>query len=55
MNDKTFKNRAWYHVRAKVVPIDASVYGEAAGEQLPALEVLSLTPAEAPEQEVVTF
>lgn len=54
-NDKAFKNRAWYHVRAKVVPIDASVYGEAAGEQLPALEVLSLTPAEAPEQEVVTF
>ncbi len=54
-NDMKFKNRAWYHVRAKVALVDASIYGEASGEKLPALEVLSLTPAEAPEQEVVTF
>ena len=54
-NNMKFKNKAWYRVTAKVVCVDASIYGEPSGEVLPALEVLSLTPAEKPEQEVVTF
>ena len=54
-NNMKFKNKAWYHVTAKVVSVDASVYGEASGELLPALEVVSLEPADKPEQEVVTF
>ena len=39
----------------RYVCVDASIYGEPSGELLPALEVLELTPAEKPEQEVVTF
>ena len=54
-NNMKFKNKAWYHVRAKVVCVDASIYGEPSGELLPALEVLELNPADKPEQEVVTF
>lgn len=54
-NHMTFRNKAWYTVKAKVVLVDASTYGEASGNKLPALEVLSLTPASAPEEEVVTF
>lgn len=54
-NNMKFKNKAWYQVQAKVVLVDASTYGEASGELLPAFEVLSLTPAEKPENEVVTF
>ncbi len=54
-NRMTFRNKAWYNVRAKVVLVDSSIYGEAPGERLPALEVLSMTPAAAPEEEVVTF
>lgn len=54
-NNMKFKNKAWYNVRAKVVLVDASTYGEASGELLPAFEVLGLTPAEKPEDEIVTF
>lgn len=54
-NNMKFKNKAWYTIRAKVVCVDASIYGEASGEVLPAFEMLSMTPAEKPEQEVVTF
>ncbi|MBO4229287.1 MAG: hypothetical protein J5938_02920 [Clostridia bacterium] len=54
-NNLPFKNKAWYTVRAKVVSVDSSVYGEAPGMSLPALEVLDLKAAEKPAQEVVTF
>lgn len=54
-NDMKFRNKAWYEIRAKIVPVDASIYGEPSGEILPAFEVLSLKPAAKPEQEVVTF
>ncbi len=54
-NDMKFKNRAWYMVEARVTLVDAAIYGEASGELLPAFEVLSLTPADKPEQEIVTF
>ncbi len=54
-NNMKFKNKAWYNVRAKVVCVDASIYGEASGEVLPAFEVLEMTPAQKPAQEVVTF
>lgn len=54
-NNMTFKNKAWYYVKAKVVSVDASIYGEEPGGKLAALEVLSLAPATAPEEEVVTF
>lgn len=54
-NTMKFKNKAWYNIQAKVVCVDASIYGEASGEVLPAFEVLSMTPASKPEQEVITF
>ncbi len=54
-NNMKFKNKAWYNVRAKVVCVDATIYGEASGEVLPAFEVLEMSPAQKPEQEVVTF
>ena len=54
-NNMNFKNKAWYTVTAKVVPVDSSVYGEAPGTSLPALEVTGLEVAEKPAQEVVTF
>jgi len=54
-NNIKFKNKAWYHIEAKVVCVDASVYGEPSGEVLPALEVVSVKPASKPEQEIVTF
>ena len=54
-NNMKFKNKAWYTIRARVVCVDAAIYGEPSGGVLPALEVLTLTPAEKPEQEVVTF
>ncbi len=55
VNDMKFKNRAWYEITAEVVSVDATVYGEEPGGVLPALKVVSLTPAKAPEKELVTF
>ena len=55
VNNMKFKNKAWYTMQAKVVSVDSSIYGEPSGERLPALEVISLTPADKPEQEIVTF
>jgi len=44
---------AWLRIEARVVAVDGRAYGEEPTPPLPVLQVLSFTPAEPPEEEVV--